>query len=56
MQHQSYTITPLFRRLSVDKIFPRAAIQEKKATLEGTFERQSKIYGNDMPLDEDKEW
>ena len=31
MQHHSNTILPLFRRLSVDKIFPRAAVQENKA-------------------------
>ena len=34
-------------------MFPKAVVQEKKATLEGTFERYTNFQGKDMPLGED---
>ena len=55
MQHQSKINIPIFQRLSIDKIFPRAEVQEKRATLDGTFERHTIFHGNKLPLVEDRE-
>ena len=46
----------LFCKLFVDRIFPKAAIQEKNATLGGTFNLQLIFQGNDMAWDIDNEW
>lgn len=46
---------PFFWRLLVDKIFPRVVAQEKKAALEGTFDRHTNFQGNEMPSNKEKE-
>ena len=38
IKHHSNTTICLFQRLSVVKILPKAAVQEKNATLGGTFD------------------
>ena len=45
MMHQSITLMPLFHNLSTVKILPNAALQEKKATLEGILDLQIIIHG-----------
>ena len=50
MQHQSKINIHLFQRLLIVRIFPRATVQEKKATLDGTFDHHTICHGNDMPL------
>ena len=49
-------INSIQRRLSVDKIFPRVVAQEKKANLEGTFNRHTNFQGNEMPSNKEDEW
>ena len=39
----------------IDKIFPRAEVQEKRATLDWTFEPHTIFHGNKLPLVEDRE-
>ena len=50
-----YTIICLFQRLSVVKILPKAAVQEKNATLGGTFDCHIIFLGKSM-TERDKEW
>ena len=45
IKHQSITGTPLFHSLSRVKILPKAAVQEKKATLGGIFEYHTAFHG-----------
>ena len=46
-QHQSTKIRPRFQRLSIVKIFPSAAVQEKKAALGGILDFQTTFQGID---------
>ena len=45
---------PLFHKLSIVKICPKVAVQEKKATLGGIFERHTCFHGKRMPGVEEK--
>ena len=45
IKHQSMTGTPLFHSLSRVKILPKAAVQEKNATLRGIFECHTSFHG-----------
>ena len=45
MQHQSIMISCLFLRLSIVRILPNAAVQTKKATLEGAFAFHTHFQG-----------
>ena len=45
IKHQSMTGTPLFHSLSRVKILPKAAVQEKRATLAGIFELHTAFHG-----------
>ena len=48
-------IIHLFLKLSKVKIFPKAAVHEKKATLEGTFDRHTSFQGKDVPIVKERE-
>lgn len=50
MQHQSSIISLLLMRLSIVKIFPRVVVQEKNATLLGTFASYIFLQGKHSPL------
>ena len=49
------TIKCLFRRLSIVRILPKAAVQEKKATQGGTFDCHTIFQGKGMTVDGDSE-
>lgn len=46
--NKSTTIMPIFRELSVGRILPKAAAQEKNTTLGGTLDPQIIFQGNNM--------
>ena len=51
MTHQSIKLIPLFHKLSVVKILPNAALQEKKATLGGILDLQIIFHGKWIELE-----
>ena len=50
IQHQSIMRTFLFRRLSIVRILPNVAVQEKKATLDGTLAFHTLLQGKEIRL------
>ena len=56
IKHHSTTAICLFQRLSVVKILPKAAVQEKNATLGGTSDCYTIFQGKSMTEERDKEW
>ena len=56
IKHYSNTAICLFQRLSVVKILPKAAVQEKSATVGGTLDCHTIFQGKSMTKQGDKEW
>ena len=56
IKHHSRTTRCLFRRLSIVRILPKAAVQEKNATRGGTFDCHTIFQGKEMTLEGDRDW